>query len=37
MELTLVTAVLVLLCAPASVMLWRSMKDDRPKPVDEES
>ncbi|MGB0488998.1 MAG: hypothetical protein ACPHK3_02465 [Candidatus Poseidoniaceae archaeon] len=37
MELTLVTAVLVLLCAPASVMLWRSMRDDRPKPVDEES
>ncbi|HIH53075.1 MAG TPA: hypothetical protein HA286_02230 [Candidatus Poseidoniaceae archaeon] len=36
-EITLLTAALALLCAPATVMLWRSMNDDQPAHLDEES
>ncbi|MEC8625462.1 MAG: hypothetical protein VXY39_00920, partial [Candidatus Thermoplasmatota archaeon] len=36
LQLALFTGALVAACAPASVMLWRSMKQNRPAPTDEE-
>ena len=37
LELTLVTTALVVLCAPASVMLWRSMRHEESAHIDEEA
>ena len=36
-EITLLTVALVVLCAPATVMLWRSMTPNQPVHVDEEA
>ena len=36
-EITLLTTALVLLCAPATVMLWRSMTSKQPAHADEEA
>ena len=36
-EITLLTAALVVLCAPATVMLWRSMTSNQPMHLDEEA
>ena len=36
-EITLLTAALVVLCAPATVMLWRSMTSNQPVHSDEEA